>query len=272
MADKLVIFDWSGTLSPGAVLFAEQENLTGELEKSGLAALGVSSPELFWDEIVNPTWQEGSTTQAGYGALILRRIRDVFSPAVSDHEIGICAARFVESYLLHSSVDGLWVPLLKRLCRDSSVITVIATDHYAEATACIVRSLGRIGIKALPIKEACGALSFAVANSADLGANKASDLFWEAIKGFLNLNAIQKVLIVDDFGFNEEEGDSYGERRKVEARKEATLDTLERTFGPVISLLPFMWERSGDPERDDRFLGSIVMQTSELIEKNLSVR
>lgn len=37
MFEKLVIFDYSGTLSLDAVRFGEDDNLTGELERSGLA-------------------------------------------------------------------------------------------------------------------------------------------------------------------------------------------------------------------------------------------
>ncbi len=65
MIEKVVIFDWSGTLSPEAVRFAEDENLKRELERSGLASLGMATSETFWNEIVNPTWEEGSTIAAG---------------------------------------------------------------------------------------------------------------------------------------------------------------------------------------------------------------
>ncbi len=54
----MIIFDWSGTLSPEAVRFGEDENLKRELELSGLAALGVATPRTFWKEIVTPTWEE----------------------------------------------------------------------------------------------------------------------------------------------------------------------------------------------------------------------
>ena len=41
MIETLVIFDWSGILSPDAVRFGEDENLKRELERNGLAALGI---------------------------------------------------------------------------------------------------------------------------------------------------------------------------------------------------------------------------------------
>ncbi|MDO9516293.1 MAG: hypothetical protein Q7J01_09370, partial [Syntrophales bacterium] len=207
MIEKLVIFDYSGTLSPDAVRFAEDDTLTEELERSGLAALGVADPETFWNEIVNPTWEEGSTTPIGYGEVISRRIKEAFSPAVPDDQIRISAARFVDSYLTHSLIDGRWSSILGKLGNDPATMTVIATDHYAEATGYIVRYLGEMG--ATPS-------SFIVANSADMGAHKADRAFWKTLRNSLQLDTIRGVLAVDDFGFNEGAGDSYADRQKVD--------------------------------------------------------
>ena len=164
MIEKMVIFDWSGTLSPEAVRFAEDENLKRELERSGLASLGIVTPENFWNEIVNPTWEEGSTTPVGYTEMIVRRIRAAFSPAVPDDRIRASAARFVDSYLTNSPIDGRWRPVLQQLGKNPSVVTIIATDHYAEATGYIVRYLGEMGAHARPLKDvSCPAVSFIVA-------------------------------------------------------------------------------------------------------------
>lgn len=267
----MIIFDWSGTLSPDAVRFGEDENLKRELERSGLAAVGVTTTEIFWNEIVNPTWEEGSTTAAGYAEMIVRRIKTAFSPGISEDRIRESAARFVDSYLAHSSIDGRWHPILKRLMEDPSVMTVIATDHYAEATAYLVRSLGEMGIRAVPVNDASGpSPSFVVANSADAGAHKADRPFWECLRDALPPDAIRRVLLVDDFGFNEAGGDDYGERRKVEARKGATIALLEDVFGVAVSAVPFMWERSGDPERDESACGDLIARVSEEIEAFLS--
>jgi len=273
MIEKLVIFDYSGTLSPDAVRFAEDDNLTEELERSGLAALGVADPETFWNETVNPTWEEGSTTPIGYREAIFRRIKEAFSPAVPDDQIRLSAARFIDSYLTHSPVDGLWRPILKKLGEQPSVITVIATDHYAEATGYIVRHLGEMGAGAMPLKDAPGASvssPFIVANSADMGAHKADRLFWETIKGPLGLDALRSVLIIDDFGFNEEAGDSYADRQKVDGRKGATLALLEGVFGVPVYTASFMWERGGDSEKDGKALGDLISKASGEIERYLS--
>jgi len=273
MIEKVVIFDWSGTLSPDAVRFAEDENLKRELERSGLASLGIVTPETFWNEIVTPAWEEGSTTSVGYTEMIVRRIKAVFSPAVPDDRIRARVACFVDSYLTHSSPDGRWRPVLQQLSKDPSVVTIIATDHYAEATGYLLRFLAEMNIPAVPLEDTTGSTPpFIIANSADLGVHKADRAFWETIRNSLGLKAVGRVLIVDDFGFNEVTGDSYGERRKVEERKRATLALLERVFGVPVSCVPFMWERTSDPEASDKALGDLIARASKQIEAYLSKR
>lgn len=268
MFEKLVIFDYSGTLSPDAVRFAEDDNLTGELERSGLAGLGVADPETFWNGIVNPTWGEGSTTPIGYREIIYRRIKKVFSPTVSGEEIRLSAARFVESYLAHSPVDSRWRAILRKLNGEPSVITIVATDHYAEATDYIVGFLKKMGAEAISLKDVPGATvsqEFVVANSADIGAHKVDPGFWEMVRNILKLNVIKSILIIDDFGFNEEAGDSYAYHQKVDNRKRNTIDLLEKVFSVPVYAIPFVLTR-----KDEKTCGALISQVSLEIERWLS--
>jgi len=273
MFEKLVIFDYSGTLSLDAVRFAEDGNLREELERSGLVGLGIADTETFWGEIVNPTWQEGSTTPVGYREVIFRRIREVFSPAVSDKEIRLSAARFVDSYLTHSPVDGRWRSILQKLNSEASVVTVIATDHYAETTDYIVGFLKEIGTGAISLKDVSGATAFpelVVANSADMGAHKVDQGFWEMVRDVLMLDTVQSVLIIDDFGFNEEAGDSYADRRKVVSRKSKTIGLLEGIFNVPVYAIPFMLKRddqTGKSGKEEKARSDSIMRTSLEIEQ-----
>jgi len=265
MFKKLAIFDYSGTLSLNAVRFAEDENLTEELEQSGLAGLGIVDPETFWNGIVNPTWDEGSTTPIGYREVMCRRINEEFSPAVSDEKIRLSAARFVDSYLEYSSVDVRWRPILEKLGEDSSVGTLIATDHYAEATGYIIGFLKEMGAGAISLKDVSGAIvssEFIIANSADMGARKVDQGFWEMVRTILKLDAIQSILIIDDFGFNEEAGDSYADSRKVEDRKRKTIGLLEGVFDIPIYAIPFVLAG-----KDDKTRGDSIMRASLEIEQ-----
>jgi len=265
MFEKLVIFDYSGTLSLDAVRFGEDDNLTEELHRSGLAGLGIADPETFWREIVNPAWEKGSTTSIGYREVIFRRIKEVFSPAVSDKEIHLSAARFVDSYLGHSIVDGRWRFILQKLNGEASAVTVIATDHYAEATGYIVGFLKKMGAGAISLKDVPGATvspAFVIANSADIGMHKVDPGFWELVGTILKLDAIQSILIIDDFGFNEEAGDSYADRRKVEDRKCKTIDLLKRAFNVPVYAIPFVLAG-----KDEKTCGDLIMQTSLAIER-----
>ncbi len=150
--DTLLIFDYSGTLSLEAPRFGQPENLLRALAETGLAALGVSTPEIFWGQIVNPTWVEGSTTQAGYKRVMAERIAALrLAPGASAEEIAAAASRFVDRYLDHSRIETDWRPLLTRLSENPNVTTIVATDHYAEATGRIIAELGAWGIPAVKL-------------------------------------------------------------------------------------------------------------------------
>ncbi len=147
--DKLIIFDYSGTLSLEAPRFARPDNLVRALQETGLAALGVATPEIFWEAIVGPTWVEGSTTQSGYRKVMADRIAALQPAAdVPRSRIEAAAERFVGAYLGQSRIDPLWRPVLSRLAGETASLQVVATDHYAEATGAIVAHLKALGIKA----------------------------------------------------------------------------------------------------------------------------
>ncbi|MDP1993134.1 MAG: hypothetical protein Q8K00_19125 [Syntrophales bacterium] len=283
--EKFVVIDYSGTLSLEAPRFGRPENLGRALEESGLAALGVSAPEIFWGDIVNPTWIEGSTTSIGYTRVMADRIAALrLAPDAPKSEIGAAASRFVAMYLACSRIDPHWRPILVRLSEHPAAIMVVATDHYAEATGKITDYLDSLGISAGKIGKG-GGLAFPsvssraedtnknlfptphiessatvarsgntasrifVANSADLGVWKADRCFWEILKSQLPLETVRRILLIDDFGFNEEAGDSYGGRAKVMARQEKTVANLGETFRATVEVAPFyLPEKVGDCE------------------------
>ena len=240
----LVIFDYSGTLSLEAPRFGQPANLVRALAESGLFSLGVTTPEIFWEEIVGPTWIEGSTTAIGYKRVMAERIEALgLAPGATGAEIAAAASRFVDHYLDHSRIDPHWRPLLEKLTGYPGAAVVIATDHYAEATETIIRYLHSWDIPAQKAKERVGGnrgLSlFSVANSADIGFWKADRRFWEVLKSRFSLETVRSVLIIDDFGFNEEQGDSYGEWAKIEARQEKTFTVLGGVFQAGVAVIPF---------------------------------
>ncbi len=262
--EKLVIIDYCGTLSLEAPRFGRPENLFRALGESGLDALGVSTPEAFWQEIVDPTWVEGSTTAIGYARVMAERIAALrLAPDAPKTEIEAATARFVAMYLDSSGIDPHWRPILARLSAHPAVVTVIATDHYAEATEKITGCLDSWGIPAGKTgmgdpppsppapRDALAQLEgridrdfrrsprFFIANSADLGVWKESRRFWEILRSKLPPAPVRRILLIDDFGFNEAPGDSYGERVKVAARREKTVANLGETFQAVVEVAPF---------------------------------
>jgi len=154
-----IVFDYSGTLSLEAVAFAKDDVLERELRLSGLADFGVASPAVFWNRIVNPAWEEGSRTPTGYRRLMVKKISEEWtvnrkeaSLAVLDKAAGI----FVTQYFAHSRIDPSWIPLLRELYDHPLITTVVATDHYAEATKAIKGQFQEMQLQALPLPTAGG--------------------------------------------------------------------------------------------------------------------
>jgi len=275
--DTLIIFDYSGTLSLSAVAFGRENSLREALEKSGLARLGVT-PSRFWAEIVNPTWDEGSTTRAGYKQVMLRRLRDRAagwnpeSPPVPDQILEKAVADFVDSYLAASSMEVAWRPVLEGLSIRPDACVVIATDHYAEATPFILKFLADWGIPALPADGAFGGLrspALVVANSADLGAHKDEPSFWQCLKTGLQLYDLRDILLVDDFGFNEQAGDAYGERTRVERRRQQTTRLLREVFSAQVHVFGFFLERPEDPQAREALAIQAALAIHRLLERKL---
>src|SRR5690606_21759173 len=162
---RLVVLDFSGTLSPGATGFAEPETLEAALRSSGLAGLGVTR-DIFWDAVAQ-TWEQASTTGAGYARSMAGAMAERLGVAVGSI---IGAARsFTAAYLAASTVATEWETGLRELV--SRCRLVVASDHYAEATAHIVSELERLGLEARPVTEPAPG-SILVATSADLGSRK----------------------------------------------------------------------------------------------------
>lgn len=242
----MAILDFSGTLSLGAALFSRPQNLERALQQSGLAALGLDRVS-FWNEIINPAWAEGSSGVLGYEALLFKgALRLIWrrQRTLPCEKIGAAAARFTADYLQHSTIDPLWAPVLTRLAGQKSVI--IATDHYAEATPRITGQLEQLGLAAAPATGKGQSASITVANSADLGFRKETFEFWKLLRRRLKKAALQQIFLVDDFGYNEQPGDSYGAAGSISARREHTVTAIEKSWGAPVKVFPFLLQREED--------------------------
>jgi hypothetical protein len=281
--DTLLIFDYSGTLSLEAPRFGQPESLLRARAESGLAALGVTSSEIFWEKIVNPTWVEGSTTPAGYKRVMAERIAALrLSPGASAEEITAAASRFVDRYLDHSRIETDWRPLLERLSETPDVTVIVATDHYAEATGRIISEFAAWGIPAAKIgmATACssvcepGALPcrrpFLIANSADIGFWKGDAGFWKSLKAALHQDKVTRLLVIDDFGFNEAAGDGYGgEAAKIARRREQTRASLREVFGVEAEIILFSLaaKEEDHPEGRARLIAETALRIESFLER-----
>jgi hypothetical protein len=245
--EKLILFDFSGTLSIEAVNFGQEETLYSYLEKSGLVGLGVASETFFWDEIITPTWQEGSTTRRGYIDILTDRIAALCLPdkenSQGSQDIKKAVSLFMASYFDCCFMDAAWKNMLQFLHNDYPGHVVVATDHYAEATPTITRYMADWSINAIPLKEAARGTKnpLIIANSADIGFHKIDCRFWQTLQGqlFPPGHAV-KVLLLDDFGANEAIGDHYGNHARVTIQEEKTRQALEKVFGKSVDVYPFV--------------------------------
>ena len=257
-----VVLDFSGTLSLEATLFGREENLLQALRASGLWRLGVRDVAFFWSQIVAPTWQEGSTTPKGYRRVLAERLGELAPQGVQGSEAERLAAaeRFVARYLAHTTIVPAWGPVLKRLQQRPHTRLIVGSDHYAEATAHIVEQLHALGVAAAPAGMP-GAVGEAVlvANSADLGHPKASRPFWEALKR-THAPEPTTILLVDDFGANENPLDRYADPTQVAARQKQTIELLSFVLGAQVIAFAFLLD---DPLR--------VRSTVQALEKRYHV-
>ncbi len=182
------------------------------------------------------------------------------------------ASRFVAAYLAASRIDPHWRPVLTRLSQHPAAITVVATDHYAEATGKITGYLNSWGISSRkfgqggesPSPPASGIF---VANSADLGVWKEDCRFWEILRSRLPLAAVRRILLIDDFGVNEELGDRYGARAKVLARQEKTIANLKEAFQAMVEVAPFYLP--GEARESEEAGARLILETAALIDEFL---
>ena len=272
----LIIFDYSGTLSLEAPLFAGPDSLMNQLKESGLGEFGIDSPRIFWEEIVNPTWMEGSTTAAGYRTVLQNRIIAHLHPDLSGPlraRLAVAAAAFVDRYFSRSRIDPRWAPILRKINTNPAAKAIIATDHYAEATATIKKFLSDWQIEsksAMDDSLHSQAAFFVVANSADMGVHKADLRFWQILKTNLRLDTIHHILIIDDFGYNEQGADRYREGRKVEGRMEETVMTLKSIFSVDVQVFPMMIKK--DAHGQDSLSGNLIEAASAVIDRVLHSR
>ncbi len=243
MSRAVVVLDFSGTLSVAAPQFAAPGTLAARLRDSGLWELGIDSPRLFWERLVNPTWQRGSTTTDGYATVLTgaaagvlhERGRDV-PPAT----IELAAAAFAGHYFAHSPIAPQWHAFLRRLHDLDHVTPVIATDHYAEATAHITAELASLGLDGTPVTHASTPGQLLIANSADIGHHKTTEQFWAPVRDALGHDGRAPLVLIDDFGANEADAAGYADRERIRRRSRATRAALAGVFGVTPHVVSFV--------------------------------
>jgi len=261
----LAIFDYSGTLSLDAVEFGRPDSLQQHLEKSGLAGIGIDTPDRYWQAVVNPTWPLAGTTAEAFSSIAADCIQKLAGPGTRPTVIRAAAGKFVEAYLRRSVIDARWRPLLVDIQQCPDTVGLIATDHYAEATAAIGSHLATLGIAVAPTTGAesnDGGAGFIVANSADIGCLKADRRFWLTLQETRLDMPVKKVLLVDDFGSNEPDHSGYAQARRIETRIDATRQALGDVFEVKPQIIHF--QAGQDVEKAIRKTSASVKKALQL--------
>jgi predicted nucleic acid-binding protein len=252
---RLAVLDFSGTLSPGAAGFAADSRIADELRHSGLAELGFAAPTDFWEVLVNPTWERGSTTRDGYVTVLAdAAVAHLAARGGVDHAaVARAVRRFADRYLAASTIAHPWHRWLRRLDTLGDVRVVVATDHYAEATGRIVDELAAAGVTASPVGAPDGdrgATATLVANSADLGHHKQDRPFWEIVAR--TVGRVERAAVVDDFGAAEPGADAYANDDRVDRRRAATTGLLAAVFDAAVTTVPCAPADAADAATVDR--------------------
>lgn len=245
----LVVLDFSGTLSVAAARFSAPERLSAELERCGLAALGIDTPEVFWARLVNPTWRRGSMTRTGYVTVLTAAALDLLGErgqAADAKVVRDSVRRFADRYFAASTIAASWTPWLLRLVAQPDAVVMVATDHYAEATGHIIDQIAANGLTAAAMANAtrAPAAQIVVANSADVGHHKTDRGFWDVVAQVVG--AVDRVVVIDDFGANEQDADAYGMQEQVTRRRLTTTELLSATFSAPVTALPFVLDNCAD--------------------------
>lgn len=216
----LIIFDYSGTLSISMAQFSETTRLIRTLNKSGLAKYKINSPEVYWEEIVWKTWGHASITSKHYSQYIFEQLLRLNYNSNQNYinQLEISAKNFVNSYLSFAKIENKWKMLLQKLANTPEIILLIATDNYFEFSKKIISEFENIQLPATCISNDFNFSKIKykqilIANSAEIGYTKSQFKFWMFIKNKISeiydLANLQNILLIDDFGENENSADVY---------------------------------------------------------------
>jgi hypothetical protein len=80
------------------------------------------------------------------------------------------------------------------------------------------------------------------------------------------MGGVRHVLLIDDFGCNEQKGNSYSAPEKVEQRKRDTTRLLQEVFLAKVQAVPFIIEDN----KDEKAFSDLITNTSAIIYRYLA--
>jgi hypothetical protein len=80
------------------------------------------------------------------------------------------------------------------------------------------------------------------------------------------MGGVRHVLLIDDFGCNEQKGDSYSAPEKVEQRKNNTIKLLREVFSAQVQAIPFIIEDN----KNEKAFSDLITNASAIIDRYLA--
>jgi hypothetical protein len=80
------------------------------------------------------------------------------------------------------------------------------------------------------------------------------------------MGEVRHVLLIDDFGCNEQKDDSYSAPEKVEQRKHDTVRLLQEVFSAEVQAIPFIIK----DEKNEKAFSDLITGTSAIIDRYLA--
>ncbi|GAB4170684.1 MAG: hypothetical protein Kow00108_04820 [Calditrichia bacterium] len=234
MKHSLILIDYSGTLTIGGMNFLKNDQANSLLDWELLNKFQIPDMQTFWEQLITPGWPKGAISDVPYPQLLLEQTEKLntilyhqYSETLSRMFKQFCYAYFEAQLPAHQ-----WIPVIKSLNSQPSISVVICSDHYIDAAYYLLRYLREQGITCSFINPNVRHVDdhqVFLAFSSLFGHTKEEKAYWHVLNSSLTF-VPSEILIVDDFGANECDLDTFSQPQQVTIRKQQILNHIKDVF------------------------------------------
>jgi hypothetical protein len=231
----LICIDYSGTLSLTMPEFASKW-LNYYLEECGLTMYPIPVGEDFFREMIIPVWEEASIKDVPYARCLTRQImKETKIPKELEEEILYKTHCLIHAYFIKGTIDSQWKKLLQFLLSKKDTFIIVVSDHYFDARHYFPFHLRELGFQSQVLENNIsirkkGTIYLAI--SAIMGNRKDHPHFWKNLKEKLSMehDEIRNVVLIDDFGSQENDFGFYNSSEKITSRQKNIKQAIQKAF------------------------------------------